>query len=113
MNPKTRKRLANILLFAKRAQDRTYGVTLKKFTGDEFLQDAVLYCLGQIGETASRVADEEQEKYPELFWKQMIGLRNRLFHDYEEIDLSRVFAVTQEPLSQLVRNLEIVLSSEV
>ena len=52
---------------------------------DDLLQKSVMYCLGQIGEIASNIADEEQEKYPEVFWYQMIGLRNRLFHDYEGI----------------------------
>jgi uncharacterized protein with HEPN domain len=112
MKPKTKKQLENILLFAKRAQDRAHGVTLESFLADELLQDAVLYCLGQVGETATNIPDDEQDKYPELFWRQMIGLRNRLFHDYEEIDLSRVYAITQEPISQLIKSLESILKRD-
>ena len=109
MKPKTKRQLENILMFAKRAHDRTHSITLDEFMKDEFLQDAVLYCLGQVGETAANIPDEEQEKYPDLFWRQMIGLRNRLFHEYEEIDLSRVFAITQEPIARLVESLESLL----
>ena len=68
-----------------------------------------MFCLGQIGETASAISDEEQEKFPEIFWYQMIGLRNRLFHDYERIDITRVFAITQEPITQLIQNLKDIL----
>ena len=109
MKPKTISQLTNILMFAKRAQYRVAKITLEDFLSDELLQDAILYCLGQIGETATKIPDEEQEKYPQLYWRQMIGLRNRIFHDYEEIDLSRVYEITQEPLSQLVQNLESLL----
>jgi len=109
MKPKTISQLTNILMFAKRAQYRVAKITLEEFLSDELLQDAILYCLGQIGETATKIPDEEQERYPQLYWRQMIGLRNRIFHDYEEIDLSRVYAITQEPLSQLVQNLESLL----
>ena len=112
MKPKTRKQLKNILLFAKKVQKRTADINLDTFLNDELIQDAVLYCLGQIGETATSIPDEEQEKYPELFWRQMIGLRNRLFHDYEEIDLNRVFGITQEPIDRLVKILEILLQVE-
>ena len=109
MNPKTRRLLEQILMFAKRTQKRTSGVALKAFLDDEFLQDAVLYCLGQMGETASRISDEEQEKYPEVFWNQMISLRHRLFHDYGALNLSIVYEITQEPITQLIQNLEALL----
>jgi uncharacterized protein with HEPN domain len=110
MNPKTQRQLKNILVFSKRIQERTQDISLSAFLEDDFLQDAVLYCLGQVGETATNIQAEEQEKYPELFWRQMIGLRNRLFHDYEEIDLTRVYDITQGPISQLIDLLEIILS---
>ena len=88
MNPNTQKMLEQILMFAKRIQERMNGISLETFLNDDFLQDAVLYCLGQMGETAARISDDEQEKYPEMFWNQMISLRHRLFHIYEAINLS-------------------------
>ena len=109
MNPKTRKLLEQLLMFAKKTHIRMSGVTVETFLEDEFLQDAVLYCLGQIGETASRISDDEQEKYPEVFWNQMISLRHRIFHDYEALNLSIVYEITQEPVSRLVQILEEIL----
>jgi uncharacterized protein with HEPN domain len=109
MNPKTRKLLEQILMFAKRTKKRISNITLEAFLNDEYLQDAVLYCLGQMGETASRVPDDEQEKYPDVFWNQMIGLRHRVFHDYEALNLSIVYEITQEPTEQLIQNLEALL----
>ena len=104
MKDSTQRRFKYILEFAHKVRKRTEGICLDDFVKDDLLQEAVMYCLGQIGEIASNIPDEEQEKYPEIFWYQMVGLRNRLFHDYEEIDLARVFAITQEPIAQLVQN---------
>ena len=109
MKESTKRRLERILIFANKVKKRTDGIDEEAFLQDDFLQEAVMYCLGQIGEIATNISDDEQEKYPELFWHQMIGLRNRLFHDYEEVDLSRVFAITQEPLTQLIKALERLL----
>ena len=109
MKDNTKRRLARILEFAKKVEKRTADMHLDDFLQDELLQESILYCLGQIGEIAANIPDEEQEKYPGVFWNQMIGLRNRLFHDYEEIDLSRVFGISQEPVSQLIRIIETLL----
>jgi len=113
MNVQTRERLEQILRFATRIQSSMKAETLEDFLTDEDKQDAIMYRLGQIGETASKISDEEQEKYPKLFWRQMIGLRHRLFHDYEKIDFTKVYTITQEPISQLVENLESILNVEV
>jgi uncharacterized protein with HEPN domain len=109
MKDSTIRRLERILEFAKKVEKRTENISLDDFIQADLLQESVLYCLGQIGEIASNIPDDEQEKYPGIFWYQMIGLRNRLFHDYEEIDMTRVFAITQEPIAQLARNIEEIL----
>ena len=111
MKDSTQRCFKRILEFAQKVKKRTESISEEIFAQDEFLQEAVMYCLGQIGEIASNIPDEEQERYPEIFWYQMIGLRNRLFHNYEEIDIKRVFAITQEPISQLVQNLELLLNT--
>ena len=56
MNPKTKKSFEKILIFSKRTQKRLKNITLEVFLRDEYLQDATMYCLGQIGEIASKVS---------------------------------------------------------
>jgi uncharacterized protein with HEPN domain len=97
------------LFFAKKVRDRTNGVTLADYLNDEVLQESVMYCLGQMGEISSKIPDEEQAKYPSVFWRQMVGLRHRLFHDYEAIDFSKVYDITRQPITDLVRELEIIV----
>jgi len=110
MKPDTRERFERILLFSKKVQDRTNGVALEAYLGDELLQESVMYCLGQIGEIASKFSDEEQEQYPHFFWEQMVGLRHRLFHNYDAINFSKVYDITQQPIVQLIGALEALLA---
>jgi uncharacterized protein with HEPN domain len=109
MKDSTQRRFKRILEFAHKVKKRTESMSLEDFVQNDLVQESVMYCLGQIGEITSSIPDEEQEKYPGIFWYQMIGLRNRLFHDYEEIDLTRVFSITQEPITQLIHNIKTLL----
>jgi len=42
-----------------------------------------------IGETARRVSEETRERYPQIPWRQMTGMRNLVIHEYDEWMLSR------------------------
>ena len=106
----TRERFRHILLFSKKVRERTEGVTLEEYLDNDLLQESVMYCLGQLGEIASKISEKEQEKYPNIFWEQMIGLRHRLFHDYEAINFSKVYDVTQQPILKLIKELESILA---
>ncbi|MCL1819384.1 MAG: DUF86 domain-containing protein [Oscillospiraceae bacterium] len=105
----TSERLRRILAFSKKIKDRTAGVTLNDYLENELLQESVMYCLGQIGEIASKIPDDEQEKYPNIFWDQMVALRHRLFHDYEVINFTKVYDITQQPISKLITELESII----
>lgn len=111
MKNNLRRRYERIYEFAQKVKKRTQNISLNDFIQDDLLQESIMYCLGQIGEIASNIPDEEQEKHPGLFWYQMIGLRNRLFHDYNEIDLSRVYDITQEPINELILMIEELLKT--
>jgi len=111
MKHDTYERLKRILSFSKKVQQRTFNLNLDDFLNDELLQESIMYCLGQIGEIASKISDEEQNKYQNLFWDQMVGLRHRLFHDYEAINFIMVYDITQQPITQLINELELILST--
>ncbi|MCL2605447.1 MAG: DUF86 domain-containing protein [Defluviitaleaceae bacterium] len=110
MKRDVRECFERILIFSKKVKERTKNITLDSYLRDELLQESVMYCLGQIGEIASKISQEEQEKYPNVFWDQMVGLRHRLFHDYEEINFSKVYDITQEPIVRLIKELEHILN---
>ena len=75
------------------------------FEVDRKTQYAVLRALEVIGEAAKRVPVEVQERYLEIPWRQIIGMRNIIAHDYLGIRLSRVFETVSTFVPLLISRL--------
>lgn len=65
-----------------------------------------------VGEAASKISIECRNRYPEIPWAQIIGMRNRLTHAYFEVDLDIVWEVVISDLPLLVMQLEKAISTE-
>jgi len=63
------------------------GVTGEEFERNDLLQDATMRQLGIIGEAARKASAEIRNAHPEIPWSEMIGMRNRLIHEYSRINL--------------------------
>jgi uncharacterized protein with HEPN domain len=48
---------------------------------------AVLYNLTLIGEAVNRISNEVKEKYPDIPWREIVGFRNRIIHEYDGVDV--------------------------
>ncbi|RPI66604.1 MAG: DUF86 domain-containing protein [Ignavibacteriales bacterium] len=55
-----------------------------------------------IGEAASKISEEIKIKYPEIPWKDIIGMRNRLIHGYFEVNIELVWNTVKNNLPQLL-----------
>ncbi len=62
-------------------------------------------------EAAARVSPEFQKLHPEISWQEIIGLRNRLVHGYDAVDLDILWDVVKLDLPELVNTLERALGS--
>ena len=62
-----------------------------------------------IGEAADRVPKDFQEAHPEIEWGQIISLRNRLIHGYDEIDLDILWGIVKKDVPRLKKRLEEML----
>lgn len=51
-------------------------------------QHAIVRALEILGEAASKVSSEYRQQHPEIPWREMIGMRNRLIHDYNSLRLT-------------------------
>jgi len=71
------------------------------FENNELIQTWVLHHLLMLGEAASRITDEFQQKHSEIPWSKIIGMRNILVHDYFGIDFEIVWGVVEKELPQL------------
>lgn len=65
-----------------------------------------------IGEAANRIPEEVQEQYPELPWLQMVGARNRLIHGYDNVDFDILWAIINQDLPILIKQLQKILKVE-
>lgn len=65
-----------------------------------------------IGEAATNLSADCRNRYPQLPWADIIGMRNRLVHAYFEIDLDIVWEVVTNDLPSLVSELSGIIQSE-
>lgn len=78
------------------------GVERQDFSANEVLQDSMLFRLIQISENAKKLSDEFRNKHAGIPWFEMYGLRNRIVHDYGNVDLKVVFDTLKEDVPALV-----------
>ena len=89
--------LAHILECADRIE-RYLGQDREAFLRDTMVQDAVIRNFEVIGEAAKRIPEQFRVVHAEIPWRLMAGFRDVLIHDYEGIDLERVWRIAQEDL---------------
>ena len=73
-------------------------------------QDAIARNIEIIGEASKKVTEEIKNKYTELPWKQMAGMRDKITHDYGEIDWEEVWLVATEDIKRLKIQVEEILA---
>ncbi len=63
-----------------------------------------------VGEAAAKISPEIQAKYPSIPWSQIIGMRNRLIHGYDAVDLDVLWDTLEVDLPSLIAELNKILS---
>ena len=74
--------LLDILIAVRRVLKYMQGISRADFKKNEMLQDAVTRPLEIIGEAAGQVSEDYREAHVDIPWHKMIGMRNRLIHEY-------------------------------
>ncbi|MCL2605205.1 MAG: DUF86 domain-containing protein [Defluviitaleaceae bacterium] len=103
------KYLKNMLKFSEKIMHRIQNISLSQFLDDEEKQDLILYPLGQLGENANRVSEAFRDEYSEILWNPVIGVRNRVFHSYGDINMEVIYEIATENIPLLVKQLQRII----
>ena len=113
MTRKWRDYIGDILASIQEVEDFTQGMQYDSFAGDRKTVNAVVRSLEVMGEAAKRVPDDVRQRYPDVPWKRMTGMRDKLIHEYSGVDLEIVWGVVKTELppvkpliEQILRDLE-------
>jgi len=90
---------------------------IENMNAHDFLQDkktitACAFSVSQIGELSKEISDATREKYNGIPWNAIRGMRNKIVHDYENIDLSVLWGTIEKSLPDLKIKLEKMLFDE-
>ncbi len=103
--------LADILDSARIIQQHLAGLTREQFLTDQRTQDAVVRRFEIIGEAARHLSPVTLKALPDIPWNLMVGMRNLLIHDYDDVDPRRVWTDSQDDLPPLIIRLEKYLAT--
>lgn len=84
----------------------TTGQAFKQFAADDKTVSAVIRKLEIIGEAAKNVPEEVRQKYPDIPWREMAGMRDRLIHFYFGVDFGLVWETVKKRLPELKGQME-------
>ena len=104
--------LRDILDSIEKAQRFTRGMDLERFRSDDKTVFAVVRALEIIGEATKRIPEDVRERHPDLPWREMTGLRDKLIHDYFGVNLDVVWKTATVDLPSLQAGVAAVLEAE-
>jgi uncharacterized protein with HEPN domain len=108
----TRLLLDDILDRIMRIERHSAGLDRTAFLNDEKTCDSVIRSLEVIGEAASRLPKEFTAEHAEVPWRRIVGLRNRIVHEYFDVDIELVWEIVHTELPALKTQLRALRSED-
>ena len=88
--------LNDILYSLQKAQSFIIGMTFEEFSTDEKTHFAVVRALEIVGEATKRLPPDLKNQYPDVPWREMAGMRDKLVHDYFGVNLQVVWETARD-----------------
>jgi uncharacterized protein with HEPN domain len=96
----------------REALNLVQGIQQSEFMRDRLLQLGVVRIHEILGEAETRTPDSVKAQFPDIPWRRITGLRNRLVHAYDTVDIEIVWHILGTDLPVLVAQLDAILSQD-
>ncbi|MDW7732247.1 MAG: DUF86 domain-containing protein [Methanolobus sp.] len=103
--------LYHILDAIDQIEEYTAGITYEEFLEKRLIQDAVVRQLEIIGEATKNLSSDTTGYYPQIPWKEIAGMRDKLIHVYFGVDLEEVWNTAKRDLPGLKRVVNMILDN--
>ncbi len=104
--------LADIKEAIQRINVYVVNLSYDEFLEDKKTQDAVVRNLEITGEAAKNISEELKSRHPQIPWKDIAGLRDKLVHHYFGVNLDIVWNIAKQELAQIIPKLEEISRGE-
>ena len=101
--------LVDMGVYATKAVNMLGRASQDELEQNEMMQFALMKLVEIVGEAANRVSNQTQRKHTEIPWANVIGMRNRLVHNYDSVDLSSVRETIIDDLPPLIKSLRAIV----
>ena len=87
--------LKHIFASISRVEEYTHSIRYEDFISGNLIQDGVIRQLEIIGEATKKLSNEFKDRYPEIAWKDIAGMRDKLIHHYFGVAIDVVWDTVQ------------------
>lgn len=89
--------------------EKTNGITLDELEANEVLCDSVLFRLIQISENSTKLTPEFKETNSGIPWQAIKGMRNKIVHEYGDVEFDIVYQTITEDIPDICKKLEKII----
>lgn len=97
--------IKKMLEYIDKVEKYTKELSFESFANNEMVIDATVFAISQIGELVRNIGKEFQKEHSTIKWSIIKGLRNRIVHDYEGINLRMIWTIVKVDIPKLKQDL--------
>ena len=104
--------LGHMLDMTRKAVEAIKSKSREEYDNDDILRLGLTHLVQVIGEAARKVSPEFQREHSEIPWRQIVGMRHRIVHDYMRVDEDILWQVVNNDLPALLPIIEAISPDE-